>query len=247
MNPELRFLEVSGRTIACSMRHGVGPTLVFFPGYASNMEGAKAVALDQFAERRCLAMLRFDYSGTGSSGGTFIEGTLGRWIEDSLAAIDQMTAGPLMLIGSSMGVWIALHVALRRSTRVHSLVGISSAPDFTRWACTNAQHPALEYDHWRQAPIPEREHCEVLTRTFCESAEEYLLLDREIAIDQPVRLIHGELDREVPLAQPLRLIHALRSADVQLNIIKGAGHRLSAPNELGALLRMVANLVEPMP
>src|SRR5206468_4855322 len=103
------------------------------PGYASDMEGTKAVALHAFAERRALGMLRLDYSGTGSSGGRFEDGTLALWLEEALAALDQLTDGPLILVGSSMGGWFALHLALLRPERVRALVGIAAAPDFTDW------------------------------------------------------------------------------------------------------------------
>src|SRR5690348_3087335 len=123
--PELRRLDVNGRSIAYRLRDGRSPALVFLPGYASDMEGVKALALDAFAARRGLAMLRFDYSGTGSSGGRFEDGTLALWLEEALAAVDQLTAGALVLIGSSMGGWIALHLALLRPDRVRALVGIA--------------------------------------------------------------------------------------------------------------------------
>ena len=174
---------MSGRRIAYRLRAGASPTFVFFPGYASDMQGAKALALDAFAERRGLAMLRLDYSGTGSSGGAFHDGTLALWLEESLAAVDQLTEGPLILVGSSMGGWIALHVALLRPERVQALVGIAAAPDFTEWGFSDGQ--AAE-----DAGI---------TRAFWESGQRLRLLDKEIAIDCPVRLIHGELDRDVPL------------------------------------------------
>src|SRR4051794_10573131 len=128
-----QHIDVTGRRIAYRLRRGAGPTLVFLPGYASDMEGAKALALDGFARRRGLAMLRFDYSGTGSSGGRFDDGTLDLWLEEALAAIDQLVDGPLIMIGSSMGGWIALHLALLRPARVRALVGIAAAPDFTDW------------------------------------------------------------------------------------------------------------------
>src|SRR3954471_10503151 len=119
---DIAYIEVRGRSIAYRCRSGAQPTLVFLPGYASDMEGAKALALDAFAERRGAALLRFDYSGTGASDGTVEEGTLDRWLAECLAAIDQLTSGPLILIGSSMGGWLALHVALLRSERVRALV-----------------------------------------------------------------------------------------------------------------------------
>src|SRR6476660_6020703 len=143
MTVELQHLQVGDRSIACRLRQGASPTLVFFPGYASDMEGAKALALDAFAERRGHSMLRLDYSGTGSSGGRFEDGTLSAWLEEVLAVVDQLTEGPLIVIGSSMGGWIALHLALLRPDRVGALVGIAAAADFTDWGFTEEQAAKL--------------------------------------------------------------------------------------------------------
>src|SRR5258708_1853220 len=126
--PDLAFFNIAGRDIAYRLRPGARPQLLFLPGYASDMEGTKALALDVFAERRGLGMVRFDYSGTGSSSGRFEDGTLAGWLEEALAVIDQLTEGPLILIGSSMGGWIALHLALLRPERMKALVGIAPAP-----------------------------------------------------------------------------------------------------------------------
>ena len=231
---ELGYLEVAGRRIAYRFLEGGSPTLLFLPGYASDMEGTKGLALDALAERRGSAMLRLDYSGTGSSGGRFEDGTLARWLEETLAALDRLIRGPVVPIGSSMGGWLALHVALLRPERVHALVGIAAAPDFTDWGFSAEQVAKLG------AEPP-------MTRGFWESGQKLLLLEREIPIDCPVRLLHGERDEEVPLDIALRTMRALRSADVQLNIIKGGGHRLSEPHEIDAILRTVADLLEPAP
>jgi len=192
------------------------------------MEGAKAVGLDGFATERNLAMLRFDYSGTGSSNGRFEDGTLERWVEESLAAVDRLTDDPLVLVGSSMGAWIALHVAIQRASRVRAILGIAAAPDFTDWG-------------FNDGDSAERQG---LSRTFWESGQRLLLLNDELAVDCPVRLIHGEADPDVPVEVAFRLMRALRSADVQLQIIKGGGHRLSEPHEIEAILRTVAGLTE---
>jgi pimeloyl-ACP methyl ester carboxylesterase len=223
------YIEVGGRSIAYRLRQGHEPTLVFLPGYASDMEGTKALALDAFAQRRGLAMLRFDYSGTGSSEGRFEDGTLGAWLEESLAAIDQLTSGPLILIGSSMGGWIALHLALLRPERMRALAGIAAAPDFTDWGFADGSEAE------RQGLAP----------GFWQSGQQLLLLDKPIAIDCPVRLIHGEQDEEVPLDVAFRTMRALRSADVQLSVLKGGGHRLSEPHQIDAILRTVEELLEP--
>ena len=221
---EVQYLEVGGRTIAYRRRKGTLPTLVFLPGYASDMEGAKALALDTFAEARGLAMLRFDYSGTGSSKGRFEDGTLDQWLDEALAMVDELTEGPLVVIGSSMGGWIALHLAQRRPERVQALVGIAAAPDFTDWGAER--------------------NADYLTSAFRESGQKMLLLGDDIAVDCPVRLIHGEADGDVPLDIAFRTKRALRSADVQLQIIKGGGHRLSEPHEIAAILATVTALLE---
>src|SRR5215207_8707020 len=133
-DPELEFLELSdGPRLAYRKREGRGPTILFLPGYASDMEGAKALALDALAAELGRAMLRFDYSGTGSSEGRFEQGTLARWTDETTAVLDRLSGGPVAIVGSSMGGWIALHVALRRPDRVAALVGIAAAPDFTDW------------------------------------------------------------------------------------------------------------------
>jgi pimeloyl-ACP methyl ester carboxylesterase len=223
--PEVCDLDVQGRRIAYRRREGSSPTLVFLPGYASDMEGAKALALDAFAERRGQAMLRLDYSGTGSSAGRFEDGTLELWLDEVLAAVDQLTEGPLVVIGSSMGGWIALHLALLRPDRVEAVVGIAAAPDFTDWGVNRGDGG--------------------ITPAFRESGQRLLLLKGEIPIDCPVRLIHGEADNDVPLDIAFRTMRALRSADVQTTVIKGGGHRLSEPHEIEAILRIVSDLLEP--
>ena len=221
---EIAYIEVDGRSIAYRLRRGNAPTLVFFPGYASDMEGAKALALDAFAKARGLAMLRFDYSGTGSSGGQFEEGTLETWLGEALALVEQLTDGPVIVIGSSMGGWLGLHLAVLRAARVRALVGIAAAPDFTEWGADR-----------------NRDH---LTPAFRDSGRRLSLLEQEIAIDCPVRLIHGEDDGDVPLDIAFRTMRAVRSADVQVTVIKGGGHRLSEPHEIDTLLSTVAGLLE---
>jgi pimeloyl-ACP methyl ester carboxylesterase len=242
---ELRFLDVGDRRIAYRHRKGAGPAIVFFPGYASDMEGTKALALDAFAEKRGLAVLRFDYSGTGSSDGDFEAGTLALWLEESLAVIDELTEGPLILVGSSMGGWLALHLAMLRPERVPALVGIAAAPDFTEWGFTTEQKEVLQRDGRLEEPNPYGPEPQIVTRNFWQSGQQLRLLDREIAVGCPVRLIHGDRDDDVPLDIAFRTMRQLRSADVQLNVIKGGGHRLSAPHEISAILTTVASLLEP--
>jgi pimeloyl-ACP methyl ester carboxylesterase len=243
---DLAFLEDHGTRLAYRLRDGSAPTLVFLPGYASDMEGSKALALDAFAQKRGLGLLRFDYSGTGSSGGRFEDGTLERWIGEALLLIDRLTDGPLILVGSSMGGWIALHLALRRAERLQALVGIAAAPDFTDWGYDDQEKRRIAADGRLERPSPYGEP-HVIHRGFWESGQQLRLLEGEIAIGCPVRLVHGDADEDVPLDIAMRLKDALRSADVQLTILKHGGHRLSEPHQIDAIVRIVAALVEPAP
>jgi pimeloyl-ACP methyl ester carboxylesterase len=240
--PQLDQLDVGERRVAYRLRRGSVPTIVFLPGYASDMEGTKAMALDAFAQGRGIGILRFDYSGTGSSGGRFEDGTLAHWLEESLAAIDQLAQGPLILVGSSMGGWIALHLALLRPDRIRALVGIAAAPDFTDWGFTPEQKERLRCE----GRIEERgREASLVTRSFWESGQRLLLLEGQIPVACPVRLLHGECDEEVPLDIALRTMRALCSADVQLITLKNGGHRLSGPREIDAIVRTVRGLLEP--
>jgi pimeloyl-ACP methyl ester carboxylesterase len=242
---KLDYLEIGdGIRLAYRKRQGRRPTLVFLPGYASDMEGAKAVALDAFAEARGLAMLRFDYSGTGSSEGRFEDGTLELWADEAARLLDCVTDGPVVLVGSSMGGWIALHLALRQPDRVRALVGIAAAPDFTEWGYPDRLKHRLAAGETLRRELPDGS-AQVTTSGFWESGQQMRLLDGEIPIDCPVRLIHGDADEDVPLDIAFRLKDRLRSGDVQVTIIKGGGHRLSGAREIHAILREVAALVEP--
>lgn len=242
MTADLRHLDVNGTRLACRFREGRSPALMFLPGYGSDMEGSKALALDAFAEARGLAMLRFDYSGTGSSDGKFEDGTLDRWLGEALHLLDTLVDGPVIVIGSSMGGWIALHVAIRRPDKISALVGIAAAADFTDWGFGDDARALLDRDGRLDLPGPDGNS--VLTAEFWQSGQSLRLLTGPIAVDCPVRLIHGEKDREVPVKVALQTLDRLRSADVQLTIVKGGGHRLSEPGEIDLILRTVADLVE---
>jgi pimeloyl-ACP methyl ester carboxylesterase len=207
------------------------------------MDGTKAVALDDFAAERGLPMLRFDYSGTGSSEGAFEDGTLERWTDEAALALDRLTEGPVVLVGSSMGGWIALHLALRRPERVAALVGIAAAPDFTEWGFPDHLKLRLAAGETLRREFPDG-GVQVTTSGFWTSGQAMRLLDSEIPIDCPVRLIHGDSDEDVPLEIAFRLKDRLHSGDVQVTIIKGGGHRLSAPHEIDAIRRAVAAILE---
>jgi len=243
----MSFLDLhDGRRIAIRYRVAANqPTILFLPGYASDMAGQKALSIDRFCASRGLGCLRLDYSGTGASAGEFAEGTLDRWLDEVLAAIDfGVPEGRLILAGSSMGGWLALHAALRRPGRVAALLGIAAAPDFTEWGYSESDKEALARHGKLERVNPYGPEASVTYRAFWQSGAAHRLLDSAIDLPIPVRLVHGTEDQEVPLAVPLRLVEQLQSPNVQLRLIKGAGHRLSEPQELHAILAELRDLVE---
>ena len=246
MSAEPDFLIRSdGVRLAFRHRAGSGPTILFLPGYASDMAGGKATALDAWAGEQGRAMLRLDYSGCGESGGAFEDGTLDRWRDDALAVIDARTSGPLLLVGSSMGGWLMLLIALARPNRVAGLVGLAAAPDFTDWGFTAEKRRRLERDGRLEEPSPYGPPL-VTTLDFCRSGDANLLLGRAIAIDCPVRLIHGQEDADVPFDVSLRLAAALRTPDVAITIVKDGDHRLSRPQDIAMMTTIVAHLLEAL-
>jgi pimeloyl-ACP methyl ester carboxylesterase len=244
MPTDIRHAEVAGTSIAYRFRPGRSPALLFLPGYASDMEGTKAVALDTFAEAQGLAMLRFDYSGTGSSGGSFEEGTLGGWLDEALHMLDNFVDGPAVIVGSSMGGWLALLIARRRPERVAAVVGIAAAPDFTDWGYSDEEKQVLRDNGRLEQPNPYAPEPQVTTCAFWQSGQGLRLLDEPIPVDCPVRFVHGDSDSDVPVDVAMRTMRQLRSADVQLTVIKGGGHRLSERHEIEAILRTVNSFVE---
>ncbi len=244
MTAELSHAELNGIRIAYRLREGRSPTLIFLPGYASDMEGTKALAMDAFAGSCGLAMLRFDYSGTGTSDGTFEDGTLGEWLDEALHLIDTLVEGPVVLVGSSMGGWIALLIAKHRPERVAGLVGIAAAPDFTDWGYNDREKRILREDGRLEQPNPYGPEPQLTTYGFWQSGEALRLLHQPIPVECPVRLVHGDADTEVPVTVALKTMQQLRSADVQLLVLKGGGHRLSARHEIEAILRTVAGILE---
>ena len=228
-----------GRRIAYRHSPGSGPTLVFLPGYMSDMAGGKATAVFDRAQARGQACLLLDYSGCGESEGDFADGTLTRWRDEVLALIDSVVVGPVIVIGSSMGGWLMLLVGIALGDRLAGLVGIAPAPDFTQWGRSEADKARLQagetvLDENPYGPEPTPMH-----PGFFADGQAQLLLDGEIALDAPVRLIHGQRDADVPWAISLRLAEALRSDDIQVTLVKDGDHRLSRAQDIALLLRVV--------
>ena len=235
-----------GAELAWARLDGHGPTVVFLTGFRSDMTGDKATMLARFCAERGQAMLRFDYAGHGASGGRFEDGTIGRWTGDALAVIDRLTEGPVVLVGSSMGGWIALLCALARSHRVAGLIGIAAAPDFTEllmWqAMTGEERTSLMRDGVLHVPSQYGEPYPV-TRALIEEGRTHLLLSGPIALDCPVRLLHGQADPDVPWETSLRIAERLSGADVQVILVKDGDHRLSRPQDLALLRRTLLPLL----
>ena len=235
------LIRPDGVKIVFELLHGRGPTLVFLPGYMSDMAGTKALALEAWAAREGRAMLRLDYSGCGASGGRFEDGTLDVWRDDVLLVIEQI-AGPVVLVGSSMGGWLMLLVALALGDQVKGLVGIAAAPDFTDWGYTSDEkalierHGRIDQPSAYGAPMP-------TFAAFWRSGEASRQLTGDIPITCPVRLLHGQRDADVPFDISLQLASALRSADVQVTLVKDGDHRLSREQDLTLLITTVESIL----
>ena len=239
------FALPDGRRIAHRFTAGRGPALVFLPGYMSDMSGSKATAVFGWAQANGRACLLLDYSGCGASSGDFADGTLTRWRDEVIAVIKATCQGPVVLIGSSMGGWLMLLVALAMPQRIAALVGIAAAPDFTEWGFDRVQKEALARGETVLRANPYGPEPTATYPAFWADGQRSRLLRSPIALDCPVRLVHGQIDEDVPFTISLRLAAALHSADVQVTLIKDGDHRLSRDCDIALLLRTIAALAEP--
>jgi pimeloyl-ACP methyl ester carboxylesterase len=240
----LDYLQGPRERLASRRRAGRGPTLIFLPGYRSDMLGSKATALDAWAEAEGRAMIRLDYAGCGESEGEFEAQSLADWRDDVLAVIDDLAEGPVLLVGSSMGGWLMLLAALARPERVAGLVGIAAAPDFTSWGFDAGQKDAIQTAGRLEEPNPYDEEAYVTTRVFWESGENLKLLDGPIPTACPVRLLHGLADADVPWRISLRILEQIEAPDAHLCLIKDGDHRLSREPDIERLIRTVEGLLE---
>jgi pimeloyl-ACP methyl ester carboxylesterase len=240
------------RRIAVRAREGSAPGLFWLGGFNSDMKGTKALALDAWAAEQGRAYVRFDYSGHGESGGKFADGTIGRWLEDSLAVFEQFCQGPQVVIGSSMGGWIALLLARETAKRakaasVGGLVLIAPAPDFTEELMWKGFSPEIrreiedkgvwlrpsQYDDGSPYPI---------TRALIEEGRNHLLLASAINVGCPVRILQGGRDPDVPWQHAFKLVQRLPEEDVVLTMIQDGDHRLSRPQDIARIIAAVAEM-----
>ncbi len=238
-------LTRAGVSLAYKRLAGRGPGVVFLGGFNSDMTGSKAEHLAERCAAEGRAFLRFDYAGHGASGGVFAEGTIGGWLDDATLMLDALTERPQVVVGSSMGGWLALLLALRRPGRVCGLVGVAAAPDFVRrieaGLSDAARAEMAATGVWLRpsaygAPYP-------IARRLLEEGHNHLLLEAPIPLAIPVRLVHGQRDPDVPWETSLAIAERLVSEDVRVELIKDGDHRLSTPRDLGLLWGAVAGLL----
>jgi pimeloyl-ACP methyl ester carboxylesterase len=252
VEPDVTFTEVgqgiASRRIAVRARQGTAPGVFWLSGFNSDMSGTKAQAVDAWAADQGRACLRFDYSGHGLSGGTFVEGTIGRWFEESLAVFDRLCDGPQIVVGSSMGGWIALLLARELARRqggtspLAGLVLIAPAPDFTEELMWKGFAPEVREEietkgQWLRPsdygePYP-------ITRALIEDGRQHLVLGGSIAVGCPVRILQGVKDADVPWQHAFALTSQLPSDDVVLTLIQDGDHRLSRPQDIARLIAVI--------
>ena len=257
-DPEPAFIEVgqedSRRRIAVRARDGSGPGLFWLGGFHSDMRGTKALALDEWAIAHHRACVRFDYSGHGESGGTFADGTIGRWLEESLAVFDRFCVGPQVVVGSSMGGWMVLLLAraiARRTENRASLAGlvlIAPAPDFTEALMWKGFSPEIRQEietkgMWLR-PSAYGDEPYPITRALIEEGRNHLLLGSAIEVGCPVRILQGAQDPDVPWQHAFALAQRLPADDVVLTMIQDGDHRLSRPQDIARILAAVAEIGE---
>lgn len=236
-----------GRKIAYHSTDGTGPGVVFLGGYSSDMTGSKAVFLEEWARIQGRAFLRFDYSGHGESSEEFIDGSIGDWAEDAQAAISELTNGPQILVGSSMGGWISCLMIKRIPEKVAGFVGIAAAPDFTedsiwRWMddakkAEFAENGLIYMESDYEEPYP-------ITRKLVEDGRNHLVLRDPLLFPFPVRLLHGTADTDVEMNVPLRLLDHAQGDDIRLNFVKDADHRFSDERCLGLICEAIESVTK---
>ena len=223
----------AGRRIAYCRTEGSGPGIVFLGGFKSDMEGTKAVHLEAWAKAQGRGFLRFDYSGHGQSSGAFTDGAIGDWAIDAQAVISELTDGPQVLVGSSMGGWVSLILARRIPERIAGLIGIAAAPDFTEdsmWAGFSEDQRA-ELDLNGQVMLPsDYDEPYVITKRLIEDGRKHLVLRKPLDLPFPTRFLQGTADADVDQTVALRLLDHVTGGDIRLTLVKGADHRFSSPD-----------------
>jgi len=245
----MKLLVSDGHEIAYSHQPGLTPGIIFCSGFNSDMRGTKAEALAQWCLANGRQFTRFDYFGHGQSSGKFVDGTIGRWRDDALAVLDEVTTGPQIIVGSSMGGWIMLLVALARPERISALVGIAAAPDFTE-QMRKTRLSAEQLDDLSARGFCDLPNCYDdgepyrISSTLLEEGKNHLVLDKPIAIQCPVRLLQGQCDEDVPWEHALAIAECLVTTDVEVTLLKQGDHRLSEPADLWRLFAVIDRVLQ---
>jgi len=246
--PPVQVISGPAGDLAYRARPGRSPTVVFLPGFKSDMDSTKATAIDEWARRRGQACLRLDYAGHGQSAGAHADGTISSWTADALAVIDGVGDGPLVLVGSSMGGWIMTLVALARPSRLAGLVGIAAAPDFADelvWnEFTDDQRTQMQRDGYIDIPSDYDDEPMRMTYALIQDGIDNKVLNRALPFEVPVRLLHSTDDNDVPWTQSQRLAAAITGADVRITVLNSGGHRLSRPQDLSLITATVQELCD---
>ena len=241
------YLKVKSGKLAYRKIEGTGPGIVFLGGFRSDMTGVKAIALEAFCKERGHAFVCFDYYGHGQSTGNFEDGTICLWKEAALAVLTKLTQGTQVLVGSSMGGWLALLVACEKPRRVAGIIGIAAAPDFTEhliWEkLTAEQQREIKDKGWSMVPSDMGEPYPI-TRDLIADGRKHLILDKEIPVYCPVRLLHGIKDADVPWEVALAINEKIATQDVKTILIDEGDHRLSNPKDIEKLLRVTAKMLD---
>jgi len=247
------FIEVDNTRIAVRYQDGAAPGVVWLGGYKSDMLGTKAETLATWAAGEGRAFLRHDYSGHGESGGTFADGTISKWLAESLAVFRKFTDGPQVLVGSSMGAWIALRMndelnKAGEGDRVAGLVLLAPAPDFTAElvepALTEAQRKDLAEKGYFEEPSEYSPEPYIYTRALIEDGRQNLVMTGPIHTHCPVHIIQGLADPDVPHSHALKLMSLLPADDATLSLVPNGDHRLSRPEDLDLLTRAVGEMIQ---
>jgi pimeloyl-ACP methyl ester carboxylesterase len=245
---DFAFIDGPNGRLAYRRIAGLIPGIVWLGGFRSDMTGTKASYLADWAKKEGRAFLRFDYSGHGASDGDFEDGSISAWLADALAAFDALTEGPQILVGSSMGAWIATLLALRRPTRIAGIVFIAPAPDFTEeliWPSLGEEARRTLIAEGRIVnPSAYADEPTIITRRLIEDGRKHLVLGTRIAIAAPIRILHGMADPDVPWRHAVRFAEAIASEDLTVTLIKGGDHRLSTERELARLVASIRSLSE---
>lgn len=247
---EASALPRPGYEVAYHHLPGAAPGVLFCGGFKSDMTGTKALALEAWCAHQGHACTRFDYLGHGASGGRFEDGTISRWRDDALAVLDTVTQGPQVVVGSSMGGWIALLLARARATRVAGLVLLAPAPDFTQPLLASldaTQRAALARDGMLRRPSAYSEEPYVFTRALLEDGARMSVLDAPLKLGCPVRILHGMQDQDVPWPRSVTLAEHIHSPDLCLTLVRHGDHRLSTAPDLARLNAAVAELLATGP